>query len=207
MESCFISDFLDRRFAARARAYEGSFGKVFARFDTLVAGCVKKTHAEDANRYKYKLDFSASRRIGRRMLYPEIYFETASGFVLCVHGAARDIPIAVIGFEKKSKRLVIRQLQGVKGAKEYLCPLHWERLLYRAVILFGRELKLEAVHVLPACQSPYHPFGNPEAAQKLTPEECEVRAQRMHLVYDREPVRCGFKWCENTRTFAFTLSQ
>ena len=174
---------------------------VQAHFNDLVLKHVKKSHAK--NTYCYSFDFFDLRNPGRYAAHPGIYWENEFGFVLC----AQNVPIAVVGFEKKSTYLFIQQVQGVKGVREYLLPLCWEQLLYRMVILFGHELRVNEIRVICAFRSNYHPFGNPECSQKLTFEESRSRAKRLASIYDEESQRCGFKWVERTRTYTYSLSQ
>ncbi len=201
-----LQNFFERRFAARAQGIRDFLSRSAPDgFHALIEEHIKKSQTHRHNASRYLLDFSAARNSGRRMPHPEIYWETSFGFVLCAREGSAVIPIAAIGFEIRSNRLVVRQVQGVRGRKEHLRPLHWERLLYRVAISFGRILGIETVHVLPARQSDYYPLGNPEVGCALSRKESIARAQRMHIVYDKESVRCGFKWCEGTQTFMFAL--
>jgi hypothetical protein len=172
---------------------------VQAHFNKLVLDHVKKSHTNNA--YRYSLDFFDLREHGRCVSHPGIYWENEFGFVLC----AQEVPIAVIGFEKKSTYLFVQQVQGVKGKREYLLPLCWEQLLYRTVILFGYEIGVKEIRVLPAFRSNYHPYGNPECSQNLSLEESRARATRLSRIYDEESQRCGFKWVERMRTYTYSL--
>lgn len=200
-----IRGILDRRFEVQREKYEDLFRGIIVHFDALVSAQVKKSYIGKCTN-RYKLILSSAREIGRRAPYPAIYFETHLGFILCVLEGAETIPVAAIGFEKKGRHLVVRQVQGMKGAKEYLRPLHWEQLLYRAVILFGRSLKLETIQVFPAQRSDYHPANNADAHEELPLKECWARAQRMHLIYDIAPAKCGFTWDNRARAHLFELS-
>lgn len=200
-----ISSILDRCFDARTATYELPWREVRARFDALVLDHIKKSAEETKNRYR--LTFWSSRETGRSVQYQGIFWETQYGFVLSAEiGVWQNIPIAAIGFEERSGHFLVRQLQGVKGMKEYLRPLHWERLLYNTLIVFGRELKLDEIRVIPAHRSSYHPFQNPEASEELTFNERKARALRFHLLYNVSPRKCGFKWSERTQTHIFSLS-
>lgn len=195
-----IGSILSRHFGVQRETLIIPLRNVQAHFNELVPGHVKKSHANNA--CGYSLDFFDLREPGRYVSHPGIYWENEFGFVLC----AQEVPIAVVGFEKKSTYLFIQHVQGVKGAKEYLLPLRWEQLLYRTVVFFGRELGVKEIRVISAFQSNYHPFGNPECSQNLSFEESRARATRLSRIYDEESQRCGFKWVEQTRTYTFALS-
>jgi hypothetical protein len=163
-----------------------------------------------SSEYHYVLDFSASRTSGRHPLYPEVYLDTSLGFVLCVQDESGNIPIAVIGFERKSTHFFVQQLESMKGVEEYLRPLQWEKLLYHVLISFSsfsRELGVKEVRVCPAHRSAYHPFGNQENAEGLTLGECYELAEQLHLLHDIVPEQCGFRWNDRSKTYMFTLSQ
>lgn len=196
---------LDRYFAVKTERFYDPLSKVVADFDSLVLHSTKESKSSDLLK-GYVLDFSASRRRGRRVEYPEIYWETQYGFVLCVQDdLLRNIPIASVGFDVHKKHIVVRQLQGVKGATDCLNPLHWERLLLRTVVLFARGLKMESVHVRSAGDSDYHPSQSPETLIGLSLEECNARVLRFHIRYDITPQRCGFKWNKKTCTHMLSL--
>lgn len=200
-----ISGILDRWFHERTKVCINPLREVRAHFSGLLEYHVKESQKEVMG--SYGIDFCASRRAGQYAPYPEIYWETQFGFVLFVREVSGNIPIAAIGFEKKTTHLFVRQLQGVKGMKKFLRPLHWEKLLYRIVVQFGRELGFKEIRVCPAEKSDYHPFGNSECARNLTYSECADRAVRLHLIYNVVPKKCGFKWDKGTGTHTYVLSE
>lgn len=203
-----VSGILDSFFVRKISAYEIPVQKVYVRFDDLLSDHVEKSCMNHG--YQYALAFWPSRNIGRCTMYPEIYWETHLGFVLSMRdmseGIEKNIPIAVIGFEKKLTYLFVRQLESMKGRDTYLVPLDWAQLLYRVLIELARELDLKEVRVLPAYRSDYHPYANGEVADRLTPDECRECAECLHLLYDVAPQKCGFSWKERTRTWVFVLS-
>ncbi len=201
----FIRYLLDRYFAAATKRFDVPLLGTVMDFDALVLSCIKESKSSGLMNW-YTLDFSASRKRGRHEEYPEIYWETKYGFVLCVQdGFLRNTPIASIGFDIRKKHIIVRQLQGVKGMKDCLSPIHWEQLLLRIVVKFARELGMESVHVRSARNSDYHPSESPETLRGLSAEECNARVLRFHLVYDKAPQKCGFKWNEDTRTHMLVL--
>ncbi len=200
-----ISSILDQWFDERTKVCIDPLREVRAHFSESLRYHIKESQQEVPG--SYGIDFCASRKTGQRTVYPEIYWETQFGFVLFVREASGYTPIASIGFEKKSTYLFVRQLQGVKGMKKFLCPLHWEKLLYVTVVKFARELGLKEVRVCPAEKSNYHPFGNSECARGLTLSECAQRAERLHLIYNVTPKKCGFIWDEDSRTHTYVLPE
>lgn len=196
-----IGSVLSRHFGVQKETLVIPLRNVQAHFNELVLRHVKKSHAN--NTYRYSLDIFDLREPGRYATHPGIYWENEFGFVLC----AQEVPIAVVGFEKKSTYLFIQQMQGVKGAREYLLPLRWEQLLYRIVILFGRKIGVREIRVLPSFRSIYHPFRNDQAVGNLSLGECYARAKRLRRIYDEESQRCGFKLGERIHTYTMSLSQ
>ena len=198
-----ISSILDHLFHERTKVCINPFREVRVLFNEMLSSHIKKSQKITES---YGIDFHAGREVGRCAPYPEIYRDTQFGFVLYVRSVSSNIPIAFIGFDKKSTYLFVRQLQGVPGMKEYLRPLHYEQLLYRAVVLFGRKLGVKEIRVLPSFLSGYNPLKKGVVAEELSFAECGARAMRLHLIYDKESQKCGFKWVERTRTYTFALS-
>ncbi len=203
----FIGSILDRRFQKKIITFQQPLQKVQSRFSDMLRDHVKDWNG-DIN-YRYSLEFVATRRAGWWASYPNLYWDTKLGFVLYVKDVSGDmqekVPIAMIGFEKDSTCLFVRQVQGVEGKQKYLAPLYWEKLLYRVVILLARRLNLQEVRVPTADKSPYHPFANPEASEHLTFPQCQTRAYRLHFVYEVIPKHCGFKWRDEVQAHTFVL--
>ncbi len=200
---CIISRILDLLFHARTRVCITPSRKVQVLFNKILASHLKKSQEIT---HSYGIRFHAGRETGQYDSYPEIYWETQFGFVLYVRSSSTNVPVAFIGFDKKSTYLLVRQVQGVLSMKEYLRPLHYEQLLYRTVILFGQELGVKEIRVIPSFLSDYNPLKNDQVADKLSFAECGARAMRFHLIYDKAPQKCGFRWVERTRTYTFALS-
>lgn len=203
-----ISDILDCCFERKKEACMIPLQTVQAHFSSLLSNHVKASYAQHG--YQYSLDFFASRLV-QYSSHSEIFWETQYGLILCVQDRSEPVPkirpIAVIGFEKKSNHLFVPQVQGVKGAREYLRPIRWAHLLYCALIVFGRELKIEEIRVCPGDSTEYNPFRNSSVSRDCTLKECEVWAARLRLIYDKASQQCGFKWVERTRTYTYSLSQ
>ena len=204
-----LSRVFDWCFGPRAQIYVKPLRKVQVLFSDLVSGHLEESQTMVGSTKRYVLDFSASRTSGQHPLYPEVYLDTSLGFVLCVQSDSGNIPIVVIGFERRSTYFFVQQLENIRQMEEYL-PFEWEKLLYKVLIMFGsfsRELGVKEVRVCPAHRSPYHPFGNQENADGRTFAECYELAKRLYLLHDLVPLQCGFRWNDPTKTYTFMLSQ
>ena len=194
---------LDYWFYKRTKVCIDPSRKVQVLFSGMLASHVKESQEITES---YGIYFHAGRKVGYDEMFPKIYWETQFGFVLYIRSMSTNVPIAFIGFDRKSKYLLIRQVQGVRGMKEYLRQIYFEKLLYRVVILFGRYLGVEEISVLPASRSDYHPSKNDHIPDDFLPPEYLRLKTRFHIVYNKISQQCGFIWVRRTGTYTFRLS-
>lgn len=131
-----------------------------------------------------------------------IYHDTRYYFVLCVKAKDRGlfskkraIPIACIGFDEiknddGTTSIIIRQLQGRRGAILHLARIKWERLLVRIVKDWACQNGYSTIKMIRAKQSPWYSNADP---------------QRMYLKYDVTARRSGFKLILEENLYAFQL--
>lgn len=172
--------------------------KKWIKTDDLLNAHVKQSRTIDVR--KYGIAFSAGfEDYGYRRPFPEIWWETRLGFVLTYE----DQAIACIGYVNMRPGLLIAQVQGVKGKKELLAPLHWEKLLFACVTLHARELAKPEVACIPAKRNPF--YNRVPGEPPLTDEELEARRARMRLLYDRTARKLGFVWFDDLNLYRYYL--
>ena len=116
-----------------------------------VAGLVqrfKKDHTKtnpDWQKYRIVRDWG----YGHSAVFPrqkgEIYHDAQYSFVLCYESQQ----IAHIGFDVLETRINVHQIQGVKGQKERLDPIKWERALLTLVCEWAETNRYKEVSVEP----------------------------------------------------------
>lgn len=162
----------------------------------------KETPQSVAGRYSIVFHYDGKpgyQREGSEMLF----WESRAGFMLCYRSPWRPWrrPVAFIDYDVGGRTLLVRQIQGVKGKQDVLSLLHWERLLFATSVEYGKVLDVDEVCSLPALLCWHYP--KPESMDKL---ECQARAQRMHVLYDKTPKRCDFAWCDARKRFVYRIA-
>lgn len=115
----------------------------------------------------------------------QLYCDANFNFLLTAPGGWT---VAHIGFDVerrlvfwKIKKLVIKQIQGVRGKEEILKKLRWEKLLVQAVIDWGKNQGVKRFEIMKAEEN-YYWRGNDIERQK-----------RLFMHYDVTAKRMGFK--------------
>lgn len=115
----------------------------------------------------------------------QLYCDANLNFLLV---APDSCVVAQIGFEAekglvfwKIKKLIIKQIQGVRGKEEVLKKLRWEKLLVQAVIDWGKNQGVRRFEIMKAEENHYWWGSNTE------------RKKRLFMHYDVTAKRMGFK--------------
>jgi hypothetical protein len=106
--------------------------------------------------------------------YKPIFHDARYNFIL----RHSKKPIACLGFDiETGKAIKIKQIQGVRGRREELKPIKWERMLLKIATDWAVKHHFEQVRLTTAEQSKW--YGIP-------------RAERMKMRYDVTARRSGF---------------
>lgn len=89
----------------------------------------------------------------------DIYWDAPFGIVLFYNRS----PVGSIGFFIKGKRIIVNQIQGVRGSSELLRCLRWERLLLRLIIECAGSLGYRTVEVQPSRKNEWIRFDRKES--------------------------------------------
>ena len=138
----------------------------------------KKEEKERISDYNYRLACEKHRsNSGPSAKFSPIYYDVPYQFILLTG----KIPVANIGFKAdiETSTIIIKQIQGVSGRKEYLEPLRWEKMLVNILADWAKQNGAKKMEIIKAQSNPWYN---------------EHRAQSMYLKYDVTAKRCGFKF-------------
>lgn len=169
------------------------------RLQALVAECSVPGTNSHAVRYTVILGNCAE--------FPNLFFNTQHGFILCVLQGEKKIPIAGIEFARRGLRtLEVHGLCAVEGAHEYRVPLLWGKLLYRILIEILGELKHTTLFDCIAVRSPYQilnmlvmreDFCGRHITSRIFRENLEI----LKLMLSSLPEKVGFTVCRGRLLF------
>ncbi|MBI3572058.1 hypothetical protein HY091_00790 [Candidatus Kaiserbacteria bacterium] len=194
MNNKLVNFFFPKRFGRQGRV-----GRlVAAENDDLIRQALK-AGVEPAEAARYSVEFFECKHTGYHTVNASsIYWESKSGFVLSYNGRA----IACTAVEVKRTHLFIKQVQGVSGFKQELGLLRWERLLFKIAAEYARALGLREARSIRSEDQRYYP-ENGRSAQL---DDHRQRAERMHVIYDKTPLRLGFRWSAERNAFVLPLA-
>lgn len=140
-----------------------------------------------------------------------IYLDSFFNIFLTVskfrEGSDLYFPIALVSFdiEEDLDTIVIWQIQGVKGAAEFLRPIQWEKMLVNVVVVWAKKYGFKAVEVANVKELRFYPKKYIEGSMlPLTSQEEEI-SRRMEFRYSITPKRLGFKFNEKRKRWIKNL--
>ncbi len=162
-------------------------------FDQTLQRWHRTSDDEDIKRYSYHISFgvfSEQSMRGRSAIWWDVQY----GIIL--RKDKKDI--ACIGFDIKAKenRIVVVQMQGVKGRSQLLENIRWERMLLDCVIAAAQRIGYREVAVAPASKNKWC-----KDAEKYNPE----RLKKFQLRYDVTAKRSGFAWDKERELYCLSL--
>ncbi len=134
-----------------------------------------------------------------KLCYPlgSVYYDASYGFVLAARMfSVFKFPVAVIGFgaDTNNSTVIIKQIQGVRGAADFLAGIRWEKLLVSVVVDWARLHGAKKVEIIRAQDNFWYNCGDGE------------RMHRMRFHYDVTAKRCGFRLDEKTKLYVLHLT-
>ena len=126
------------------------------------------------------------------------WYDAPYTFVL-YHGSE---PVATLSFEGKEKAILIKQIQGIKGADQLLKPLKWARALIGVACSWATQNNIPEVQVLP------HSRASSPTVQQYGKMNYDVPAGRSGFKYDPEAglYRKQMGFLRDSLTLSTTLS-
>lgn len=120
------------------------------------------------------------------------YADGSTTFLLCYKIGSESIVVAGIGFIDATKQntLVVTQIQGVRGKREYLAPLKWERMLLALVTEWARAKGARVIKVLAGCKNSWF---------------SDSSKKEFYMRYDITARRSGFRLEEGGEHYALIL--
>lgn len=142
--------------------------------------------------------FSNSRIYPSGNIESGIYLDSYFNIFLVVsrfqEGSDTYFPIALISFdiEEDSDTVVIWQIQGVKGAVQFLKPIRWEKMLVKVIVNWAKEHNFRNVEIADVEELRFYPQKyNRDSPLEWWEEEL---AKRMKFRYTVTAKRLGFKF-------------
>ena len=124
----------------------------------------------------------------------------------------RTVAIIAYDIDAEDNALVVKQIQGVVGAKAELELFKtWEALLINALIQYGRahkkqELRIQSSGTNPSFNLPIVPLKENSQEQHAAREvQKGLIRERLTTIYDIIPKRMGFEWDETDKCWIYNL--